>query len=222
VNWAQTFVGYAQLNVGTTNEPALSSANLILQTILSPPFKWRWNRAYVTPFTTTAGIQDYQKAVSSFGYLEKGYINGQVELTVQQLLSSDTNESRPNYIAAQLDDGAGNITFRLLPNPDLVYTVAPIFQESAPTMTALSSTWTPIPDYMQYIYSWGFLSLIYDYFGNPGAARARQVFVGSLLAVSEGLEETEKQIFRAMWLRQDTDEIQAKAKAELSQRARMT
>lgn len=44
--------------LGNFMEPALTSANTIMQTIMAPPFRWRWNRA-VTGFNTIAGIQDY-------------------------------------------------------------------------------------------------------------------------------------------------------------------
>lgn len=44
--------------IGNFLEPALTSANTIIQTILGPPFIWRWNRV-VTGFICTAGQQDY-------------------------------------------------------------------------------------------------------------------------------------------------------------------
>jgi hypothetical protein len=56
--WARRFVFQRRLNFGNFNEPAISSANTILQTILGPPFSWPWNRA-VTGFICTPGVQDY-------------------------------------------------------------------------------------------------------------------------------------------------------------------
>jgi hypothetical protein len=56
--WAKRFVFRRPLALGNFLEPAITSANLILQTIIGPPFAWRWNRA-VTGFITTAGQQDY-------------------------------------------------------------------------------------------------------------------------------------------------------------------
>lgn len=44
--------------IGNFLEPALTSANTIMQTILGPPFAWRWNRV-VTGFIATEGQQDY-------------------------------------------------------------------------------------------------------------------------------------------------------------------
>lgn len=44
--------------IGNFLEPAMTSANTVLQTIIGPPFAWPWNRV-VTGFITTVGQQDY-------------------------------------------------------------------------------------------------------------------------------------------------------------------
>jgi hypothetical protein len=44
--------------LGNFLEPAITSANTVMQTVLGAPFAWRWNRV-VTGFITTAGQQDY-------------------------------------------------------------------------------------------------------------------------------------------------------------------
>lgn len=56
--WAKKFVWQRPLNNGNSNEPAITSANLVLQTIIGAPFSWRWNRA-VIGFVTQQGQQDY-------------------------------------------------------------------------------------------------------------------------------------------------------------------
>lgn len=58
VEWAKRFVFRRPLALGNFLEPAITSANLILQTILGAPFAWRWNRI-LTGFITVAGQQDY-------------------------------------------------------------------------------------------------------------------------------------------------------------------
>src|SRR5690348_2195682 len=93
LNWAQAFLGYAPLNIGTNNEPALSSANLILQTMLSPPFRWRWNRA-TTSFVTIAGTQDYVESLANVGFLEQAYLSGAIQLEIKPSLSQETTEVR--------------------------------------------------------------------------------------------------------------------------------
>jgi hypothetical protein len=57
-NWTKRFVWQRPLNNGNSNEPALTSANIVLQTILGAPFSWRWNRA-VIGFVAQQGQQDY-------------------------------------------------------------------------------------------------------------------------------------------------------------------
>src|ERR1700722_12892067 len=69
VNWGTSFVYFKPLNIGTANEPSITNANTILQTILGPPFRWNWNRSTVN-VTTIAGTQDYATSVPTFGFIE--------------------------------------------------------------------------------------------------------------------------------------------------------
>lgn len=69
INWAQAFVQYKPLVAGPNNEPALSSANMTKQVMLSPPFRFPWNRNKKV-FQLTQYQQDYTVAISDFGYLE--------------------------------------------------------------------------------------------------------------------------------------------------------
>jgi hypothetical protein len=73
INWVKPFVNWANLTIGTNQEPALTSANLSLQTIVGPPFVWPWNRNN-TFFLTTVGQQDYTVSLSNFGFLEAASI----------------------------------------------------------------------------------------------------------------------------------------------------
>lgn len=57
-DWAKRFVFKRPLALGNFNEPAITSANIILQTIVGAPFSWRWNRV-LTGFITVPGQQDY-------------------------------------------------------------------------------------------------------------------------------------------------------------------
>lgn len=68
--WAQAYGLGRVLNAFLNNEPAITSANLILSTILAPPFIWNWNRSSVT-FITSINIQDYVRAITTFGNIEK-------------------------------------------------------------------------------------------------------------------------------------------------------
>jgi len=58
MEWAKRFIFQRPTATGNFLEPAVSSANIILQTILGAPFRWRWNRS-VIGFVTQVGQQDY-------------------------------------------------------------------------------------------------------------------------------------------------------------------
>src|SRR5579863_8660938 len=112
LEWAKRFVYNRQLSIGDFKEPFLTSANIVYQTILSPPFVWRWNRQVIT-FSTIAGTQDYTTACN-FGYIENASIQdtsasatGWIELSPKIDLALNTSQSRPEFISGQLDDGAG-------------------------------------------------------------------------------------------------------------------
>lgn len=283
INWAQSFGGFKQLTIGTANEPAITSANIILTTVLSPPFCWNWNRDSVT-FPAATGVQDYVVDNPTFGFIEKasfiavatvtgtvldnnimtysmsipfttatsfvpgalvtvtglvanpvGNIVQQPILTVgtnyftvaltgsnvatfadngtatvgkaaeitnvQNVLAIGNEAGSPVFIAPQVDDNDGNITYRLLPVPDQPYQITVIYQNRIPAlMNSTSSTWAPIPDHYSNIYQWGFLSVIAAYFEDPRWAPFTQKFVSTILSMAEGLEQADKDTFQKTWL----------------------
>jgi hypothetical protein len=75
IDWAQSFVNYLPLTVGTNNNPALDNANHVKQLFLSPDvMSTAYNRGSVS-FQTIIGQQDYVVQITSasiptFGYLE--------------------------------------------------------------------------------------------------------------------------------------------------------
>src|SRR5215469_16243690 len=73
IDWIKPFLNWANVTIGTNSEPAVTSANQALQTIVGPPFVWPWNRAYAN-FITTPGTQDYNAALSQYGFLEAATI----------------------------------------------------------------------------------------------------------------------------------------------------
>lgn len=56
--WARQFTFQRPSAIGNFLEPAITSANIVMQTMLGAPFYWRWNRV-VTGFITAVGQQDY-------------------------------------------------------------------------------------------------------------------------------------------------------------------
>jgi len=285
IAWAQAYNGFRSFTIGVGSEPAISSANIILQNLISPPFSWNWNRSKAT-FTTVVGQQDYTQGVNLFGFIEKasfaipqatitntalsagvatytannffqvgdlvtvvgttngsGVFNGKnlqiatassTQFTVlnsgstagsaadtgvatvgtttelsetETILGTGSEPGQPVRISAQVDDNAGNITFRLQPAPDRIYSVEVIFQKRIPQLiNSTASTWAPIPDHYSYIYQWGFLALMYAYNSDPRWAQANQKFVSNLLGAAEGLSEDQKNIFQSAWLNSITEQ----------------
>jgi len=284
MEWAKKFNYDRQQGIGNYLEPAKTSANLVMQTILSPPFDWWWNAQEITftcnPVATTAsatlaiinngvltlestntfaiqqllllsdfasipslngqsivvatnaggtmtaninfpnhastpdvGIitaattQDYTVPVPFFSHIEHASLLNisatparWVELEMKNNLSLDTSPTaRPGFINPQYQDASGNVTFRLMPAPNLAYPIDIHAQNVAPLITSLNQTWAPLPDYFSYIYNWGFLALMWAFSDDPRAAQASQKFVANLLGRAEGLTETDRQIFLNNW-----------------------
>ena len=111
LEWAKRFIANRDATIGNGVEPAITNANLILQTVLGPPFRWRWNRV-ITGFYTQAGVQDYklinwqpQTAVGLGWLTVDSYGNSQ-----QVLVAGTTGTSTPtwnNTPGGTTSDGVG-------------------------------------------------------------------------------------------------------------------
>jgi hypothetical protein len=269
MEWAKKLNFGRRSALGNYLEPAVSSANTVLQTIVGAPFAWRWNRV-VTGFLATAGQQDYvltnwqastavklgwlvvddqgfsQKVTVAgttgssaptwnhtptgtttdgsatwtnlgsigvsasqtykFGWMETISIQDTTlspakwfETQSKLCLATDSAQGRPRFISAQGDDGLGNITFRLMPIPDQAYPVAITVQQKPPLFSSTNQTWAPVPDEHSRIYNWGFLAMMWLFSDDPRFQLANAKFVSSLLGASEGLSETERNIFLHNW-----------------------
>lgn len=143
LNYCAAFIlNRPPMNVaGNYQEPALTLANLIMSTILGPPFAWQWNRATTTFDATEAGGTDYSTSISTFGWLEKATIEDSdgntTELEIATSLATAAEQAEPFQICPILDDNAGNITFRLLPAPEQSYTVTLTYQNAPIPVTSL-------------------------------------------------------------------------------------
>lgn len=202
--WSSAFLEQQPLSINGM-EPALSSAQLVLQTILGPPFAWPWNRGIVN-YQTNA--QDYTVAgLSKFGFLEGGTVQATASggkpfsVAVKHFLEVDASSARPLHAGAYIDDGAGNITFRLTPAPDQQYSVTLPYQKKCPVVYSLAQTWAPIPDEKNYVCQWGFLALM-SLIGNDARFNEYNTkFITALLGQAGGLSELERNIFLANWTR---------------------
>lgn len=200
INWSSAFIDQQPVKING-NEPALSSASLVLQTMLGPPFGWAWNRGTIT-FVTTG--QDFTVAnLNDFGFLEGGTIqqpnDKPFSLSVRNYLDTDAQSARPLFVSALTDDGAGNISFRVGPVATVGSTAKLLYQRKAPLIQSLAQTWYPVPDEKNYICQWGFLSLMSLIGADARFNAYNQKFITSLLSAHGGLSATERNIFLANW-----------------------
>lgn len=203
LNWILAYT-VQRLNSGVgsiANEPGLTAANKVMQTILAPPLKWSWNRFENSSIVCTPGVTDYVVSLPNWGWAEKFKIflaaanPPAVEIEVSQVLSQEFTPNRPASCAPIFDDNAGNITFRLMPPPDQAYQVTITGQNAPILATSLTSTWAPIPDRYAFLYEQGLLALIQGTYNTQFYLANWEIFLRQLVAASEGLTETEKAIF---------------------------
>ena len=157
---------------------------------------------------TNITTQDYTIPVPNFSHIEHASVldldaNGVpvkwYELTVKNNLSLESSQNRPEFVGPHVEDGAGNVTFRMLSAPDKAYPVSIHVQLAAPPVTSINQTWGPLPDFLQYIYDWGFLALMWQFADDPRAVYANNQFKAALLGRQEGLSEEQKNIFLNNW-----------------------
>lgn len=204
VTWEKAFLEQQPVLING-EEPALSSAQLVMQTMLGPPFAWPWNRGIVN-FVTAA--QDYTvSGLTAFSFLEGGSVKGTstgakaMAIAVKHFLELDENQARPLFVGAYIDDGAGNITFRMTPSPDDTYSVTLPYQRKSPVLYSIAQSWAPIPDEKNYICQWGHLALM-SLIGNDARFNEyNSKFVTSLLSAQGGLTDLERNLFLGNWLR---------------------
>jgi hypothetical protein len=291
MDWSKRLSFNRNFAIGNSLEPALTSANIVKQTMLSAPFTWWWNAqeisftaSTVAPTATITNIaiaadivtvtatnnfaindqvllsglttatflngtvltvltqsssqitayiayngtyvsapdtgtltkvttQDYTVSIPNFSHIEhasvydiftKSSTTGTVvnkwwELEVKNNLSLDSVQGRPQYVNPHFEDANGNVTFRLQPAPNANYPVSIHCQLAPVQFTSINSTWAPIPDYMQNVYSWGFQALMWAFADDPRMPYASQKFTSGLLARAEGLTEEERNIFLNNW-----------------------
>lgn len=205
IDYCRTFVQLRPLvGVGSIPasplEPALTIGDWTRQFILSSPFAWRWNRTIVRPIPLSQGIYDYKvTGLSNFGWIEKAVLVDtnlkSTELVAQPFMMPDQVQNRPSWISPIADDGAGNITFRFLPTPDKQYDAYLTYQNAAPSFAAMADTWSPLPDYLYYLYSEGCLAKAYDLATDERFGSAYQIFMRDLIAVNNGLTDIQMNLF---------------------------
>jgi hypothetical protein len=196
------FLGYQPVNV-SNDEPALTAANLTKQTILGPPFSWAWNRADFQ-FDVVVDSQNYELMLPNFGFIERAWlIDGQgnvIEIKVRLALAAESHVQRPQSVAVQNMESDGTVNFRLNAMPDQPYTLAGFYQLAPVLMSSLAATWAPIPDYLSYIYDWGFLANVAMLTKDARFPIFAQRFNAHILGAQGGLTTLQRNIFLGNWL----------------------
>ena len=205
--FAQPFIGYQPVDI-SNQEPALTAANIVKQTMLGPPFKWPWNRGGfhidLDPAETTWG-QDYLLPLPNYHFAEKIWLTDQddkvTEITnVTTALSTESAIKRPSSAAMFLQDNLGNVTLRLNTLPDAAYMIDGLYQRAPVWMTSLAATWAPIPDHLSFIYDWGFLGLISLLVKDARAPIFLGKFASHLLSSQDGLTAQQRNLFLGNFL----------------------
>jgi hypothetical protein len=203
VNFAKPILKNQPLFVSNL-EPAVTCGNMVLQRMLGAPCRWRFNRGTWT-FTTIVGTNDYVVTLADLGFMEDQWLvdptGNKTQLDGEISLALDSNQSRPNQIAAQFDNNAGSITFRLKNAPDQIYTAAGVYQKKAPLLTSPASPWAPVPDEFSFCFNWGFLAFTSLLVNDSRFPIFEKWFVSTLLGLQDGMSEQEKNIFVGAWMK---------------------
>jgi hypothetical protein len=201
MNFAASFLKNQPQEINNL-DPAVTVGNMVLSFMLGPPMRWRQNRVEIS-FAITGAATDYLRSVASFGFIENAWLvdvaGDQHPLSGALALTVNEDTARPQKIAPQFDDNAGNITFRFDSVPDQPYTAYVDFQQSAPPLTSPASGWTPVPDYFNYIFNFGYLAIMSLLVNDARFPIFEKYFIGRLLGAQSGLSEQEKNIFLANW-----------------------
>lgn len=198
LNIVQMFIRNAPLNINAASDPVLNMADWVRNFMLSPPFAWRWNRSTLT-IQCVVNQQDYKVNLQNFGWIEQATVidvNGYIHPLEPKLnLHEETQANLPTQIAPRLDDGNGNITFRIIPTPSQAFIINLSYQNASVTFNSVNQLWNPIPDYLSHVYTQGLLSKAYEYIADDRYPIAMQVFAKQVIAANGGLSEAEAAIF---------------------------
>src|SRR5271168_655459 len=128
INFALPFIQYSPVTAGLGQEPAVSIASMIRNTMLNQPITWPWNRNSTT-FSTVVGQQDYTETITDLGFIEKvtltddqGNIIEIKDVLNNQSLAASTFQQQPSIMSVQSISGT-SYTFRFIGVPDQIYTV---------------------------------------------------------------------------------------------------
>ena len=230
VAFAQTFIQYSPLTVGTGNEPAVSIANEIQNTITNAPMVWPWNRYETTGISLTAGAQTYTVTSTDFSFMEKASLiagDGSVyeildvyNNEASALTSSNVNSlNRPNSCCVFLINYGANFQVRFMGAPDQGYNSIFTYQILITPITSPSSTWA-IPDQYLDIYNNLFVGEAMAVVDDARAVQYRQRGIAALLAKQQGLSAMQKDAFLEQYWARDSQMLAKQQKTQQGGAAR--
>jgi len=94
-----------------------------------------------------------------------------------------------------MDDGEGNITFRLDQIPVAGLTVKLIYQKRSVPFTSINSFWSPVPDQFSNLFTSLFLAMAFEQSDDARFPVQQQLALKQLLGTVQGLTETQINIF---------------------------
>lgn len=198
MTYCSTIIKNQRLTVNNM-QPAKGMATLVIQTMLSPPFIWAWNRGTISKAITNTGGTDYTVVIADLGWIETQWLmdatNKVHALGGQQSLAKYSTVARPTEVAPVYDDNQGNITMRFNKVPDANYTAWWDYQRKAPVIYGPGSTFGPIPDQFAYLFLKGMLAEAALLVGDSRFALWRREWIFQLLATQDGLDEQAKNIY---------------------------
>jgi hypothetical protein len=234
INYVIPFCRYQAANVGVNNMPIIGIANIVRNIILAAPFTWRFNRNSLNlTGPVVKGTEDYTQTVPDFGFIEKATANdGTRSFQIPDVKNNEAlgtsaqvntpATGRPQSIAVQNDDGAGNITFRLSAVPDNSYTVNIVYQKAPVQFTATTDKWAPIPDSFSDVYNNLCLGYYMDSCQDPRAPQYIARGIAGLLARAQGLTHMDKMIFAASYMQFNASQMLEILKTQQGQQAQGT
>ena len=208
-NWAQTFIEYSPLTAGTGNEPAISTANMIISTMTSAPLTWGWNREEWDNLVLIPNEPDYVVNITDFSFLEKVTLikpDGSYSFEVKDVYNTNalgysvSKPAEPKSVSVHQVDFGTNVTLRFMAIPDLAYTSVLTYQSLIPDMVNLSDPW-PIPSQYKDIFNNLFAAEAYQAVDDDQEAqRYRMRGIAALLSKAEGLTEMQRNAFLSQFL----------------------
>lgn len=180
----------------SNQQPLLTQANQVLQGLLQPPLRYRFNRKNIAIDLTVLGGTDYDVSIPDLGWIETQWIADETGAASVYYscdggvsIPKTSTAKRPQAIAPVYDDNAGNIVFRVDSTPDQAYVAYVDYQAKAQPITSVAGTFGPFPDEFGFLFTKWMLSECSLIVNDPRFQIFRREAVYATLATQDGLNE---------------------------------